>query len=1172
MSEVPGKAASPARRIYQIAKGLAADRREEYLLNACHNDERLRNDVRRLLDADSARANNVLQRAIDKLAPLVEEQWSEKDIPTAWQSIEGDAPNEHHDAPELPPHCRYTLAEKVGEGGMGVVYRARQTAPLDREVAIKVIKPGMDSHAVLRRFRTEQQALARMTHPHIASVYDSGETTRGHPYFVMEFVDGAPLDKYCHAHELSLTDRLSLMIEVCSAIDHAHQQSIVHRDLKPSNLLVSHLGDRPQVKVIDFGVAKALDQDAGERTQFTNFAHCIGTPLYMSPEQVAFDNAPIDARSDVYALGAILYLLITGQPPFTAETLYAAGFDGLRKLIRDVDPPPPSVRLRGLGGPTAKCNFVPTDPSQWAAPDNTRIREELDWIVMRALAKEPERRYASAQELGDDLGRFLRQETVLAARPSTVYRISKFAQRQRGPIIFASLLCTTLAAIGLAAWALNRDSQNSNAIVQSTTAPTVDNLVRKDGPLPTAERLPSSLDVLESANLQRLLLEMAAGDLASMSDIDLPHTGDGLFLGSPKEGDSHGNSPSLRSLLSTVSHPTPERVFQHPQRVTDAALSPDGSQVATTCGDGMLRIWQVDTGRLLHQLGPHINAAESVAYSPVENLLASGDKEGVVYLWDAETGDQIYATEEHQGGAQSIAWSPDGRLLAVGIRYEGVDILNAHDGSRYLWVDGGDDGPRYEQVQFSPTGDKLYVPAKVGRIGLQGWEVTTKELSSAIELVDIEYPPRTLSFVGRERGWLVVGDRYRFSIANRHGGHQHGTFAPGPSFARRLSVSQDGLTMAGAFAGGQVVVWQVNESAPDQPPQLDIQVVFKAHAPSEGCVTSVQLAHNDTLLTAGEDGRACLWDLNQVLPIRTRIAAHSVAMVPLANEQLLALSSKPSSEKGSSVIAGVVHTVEGSSREVFHSEIAGFTQSIPQHTAYSADALALAGSAFVELRRLGGKWQQLQRIAVTESMPSVSFGSSGKRLYVVGKRSVSIHESMDDWQTAQVIAIWDTTSNSGLHMEADQGDTLIVQHNKNGREDTTRLEEFRVSDGSRLRSWGSGHAAFAISGDNSLLALGTSDSLEIYDRGSGKLLWSQVIAKATRQLAFTDHDRILLVLQIDDQLRAWHLPTQQHIGSILSKPMVGRHSAFLFPTDSLNRLYLWCRHDDLRDRIIVVGH
>ncbi|MCA9160656.1 MAG: PD40 domain-containing protein, partial [Planctomycetales bacterium] len=551
------------------------------------------------------------------------------------------------------------------------------------------------------------------------------------------------------------------------------------------------------------------------------------------------------------------------------------------------------------------------------------------------------------------------------------YRISKFAYRQRGPIIFASLLFTTLAAVGLAAWALNREGQNTNAIVQSTTAPTVGNLVGKDGPSPTAEQLPSSRDVLELANLQRLLLEMAAGDVASMNDIDLPHTGDGLFLGSPKAGDSPGNSPSLRSLLSAVSHPTPERVFQHPQRVTDAALSPDGSQVATTCGDGMLRIWQVDTGRLLHQLGPHINAAESVAYSPAGYLLSSGDKEGVVYLWDAETGDQIYATEEHQGGAESIAWSPDGRLLAVGIRYEGVDILSAHDGSRYLWIDGGNDGPRYEQTKFSLAGDKLYVPANIGSTGIQVWDLATKELSTAIELVDIEYPPRTLNFVGRERGWLVVGDRVRFAIANRHGGQVHGSFAPGPAFARRLSVSQDGLTMVGAFEGGQVVVWQVNEAARDQPPQLDIKVVFKAHTPGAGCVTSVQFGVSGTLLTAGEDGRACLWDLNQVLPIRTRIAAHSVAMVPLADEQLLALSSEPLSETGSSVISGVVTTEEGSSREVFRTEIAGSMKSIPQNTANSADVLALSGNQFVELRRIGGNWQQLQRIAVTEPMPSV---------------------------------------------------------------------------------------------------------------------------------------------------------------------------------------------------------
>jgi serine/threonine protein kinase/tetratricopeptide (TPR) repeat protein len=345
----------------------------------------------------------------------------------------------------------YKLLEKIGEGGFGVVFMAEQQQPVRRKVALKLIKPGMDTRQVIARFEAERQALALMEHPNIARVFDAGESNSGRPYFVMELVKGIPITEFCDEVRLTTRERLELFNEVCGAVQHAHQKGIIHRDLKPSNVLVTLHGDRPVVKVIDFGVAKATGEPLTDKTLFTAFAQWIGTPVYMSPEQAALSGLDIDTRSDVYSLGVMLYELLTGTTPLTVARLRAAAFDEIRRLIREEEPERPSTRISSLGnGATQISSCRQTEPSQL----RQLLRSELDWIVLKSLEKDRARRYESPSSLARDIERFLRDEPVEACPPSASYRIQKFLRKHRSAIILASagalvLFVGSAAAIGV---------------------------------------------------------------------------------------------------------------------------------------------------------------------------------------------------------------------------------------------------------------------------------------------------------------------------------------------------------------------------------------------------------------------------------------------------------------------------------------------------------------------------------------------------------------------------------------------------------------------------------------------------------------------------------------------------------------------------------------------------
>jgi serine/threonine protein kinase len=525
---------------------------------------------------------------------------------------------------------KYRLLEEIGSGGMGSVWMAQQLEPVKRFVAVKIIRAGMDSRAVLTRFEAERQALALMDHPNIAKVFDAGAAPDGRPFFVMELVRGVPITQFCDERRLTPRRRLELFVPVCHAIQHAHQKGIIHRDIKPSNVLVALYDDNPVPKVIDFGVAKATGPALTDLTPVTTFGGVVGTVEYMSPEQAGFNNADIDTRSDVYALGVLLYELLTGSPPFSRKELEKVGLLEIFRVIREQEPPRPSTRLSTAAAlPTLSANRS-TEPRHLTA----LLRRELDWVVMKALEKNRNRRYESANGFASDVQRYLAGEPVQAVPPSAGYRLRKFLRRNRGPVLAAGLVFVALVAglvgtvLGLVEARKQEQAARSEAEdKERARGGEAEERRKADAARRTAERNAASLQI--------------ALDLADyptdprISLLRLARTARGL----PDHCRDYREFATVEILCGAQWYePLVPPITHDGALIFRGQLSPDYRTLATVGADATVRVWDALSGRWIATIRDGAEPLTQYGFSPDGRWLFTDDATGSIRVWDARTG------------------------------------------------------------------------------------------------------------------------------------------------------------------------------------------------------------------------------------------------------------------------------------------------------------------------------------------------------------------------------------------------------------------------------------------------------------------------------------------------------------------------------------------------------
>jgi len=575
---------------------------------------------------------------------------------------------------------RYKLLEKIGEGGFGVVWAAEQKKPVKRRVALKIIKLGMDTKQVVARFEAERQALALMDHPNIAKVLDAGSTDTGRPYFVMELVRGIPIIEYCDQEKLSTRERLDLFIKICHAIQHAHQKGIVHRDIKPSNILITlHDGD-PVPRVIDFGIAKATQQELTEMTLYTQHQQFIGTPAYMSPEQAEMSGLDIDTRSDIYSLGVLLYELLTGRTPFDAKELMQSGIDQMRKIIREQEPPKPSTKFATLQ--MAEQSTTATRHATDSPRLISLLRGDLDWIVMKCLEKKRTRRYDTANGLALDVNRHLSNEPVVARPPTVAYQLQKAWLRNKvvytaGCMVVASLVI----GISLSAWQTWEATKAGNAA----------EVARKNESVLRRNELALRKEAQESERVQRQQAYIADMSLAQrLLDENKLSLVDKLL----KRYDPEQSERDVRGYFWThlyrLSKGEEIHTIPHEIMVKSISLSADGTRLASNTMSGKVRLYHINdvndvvSHRLLQEYGGGYIAYGTqdgaVALSPKGHLLAA-DQQGTLKVWDAVSEELVF---EKANVVAPISFSPDSRYL-VGTTEAGLQLWDTADwGSRAL--------------------------------------------------------------------------------------------------------------------------------------------------------------------------------------------------------------------------------------------------------------------------------------------------------------------------------------------------------------------------------------------------------------------------------------------------------------------------------------------------------
>jgi len=811
--------------IFMAALGMnSLEEREQYVDDKCGDDSELRTRVEELLAAQ--------EQSDDFLIP----EWMEDD-----DILEGPGTIIGH----------YKLLEEIGEGGFGVVFMADQIEPIRRRVALKVVKPGMDSRQVVARFEAERQAVAMMDHPNIAHVYDAGTTDSGRPYFVMELVPGMPITEYCDNAKLTREERIELFIPVCEAIQHAHQKGVIHRDIKPSNILITLHDGKPVPKVIDFGTAKALHQPLTNRTMFTSYGSFVGTPQYMSPEQAEMSGLDIDTRADIYSLGVLLYELLTGTTPFEAEQLRTMAFDKMMHMIREEDPPKPSTRVSCLGERVMDVALRrKLDPKAL----RRSLQGDLDWIVMKALEKDRKRRYETASALAMDLRRHLSTEPIVARPPSKFYEFQKTVRRHKvGFAATALIIIVLFAGVVVSTW------QAHLAQVAQQQAEANEQLAITAQENEAKQREQAQKDEL-AARRRAYASDMNVAKLALDGD-NLGRARDLLESQRPQDGQIDLRGWEWRYLWQQVRSDALFPLCTHPDQISGLSVSADGKLVAIgSSHGGGVSVWDINKRHVVDVLAEDEGSVRT-AFSPTEPLLAFAGATStncMLHFWNAETGQMIGEFPLSGVGCSGLFFSPDGKTLVTGTALTGTgDItlwsvpdgeklaiipdkpehfatattpfavtedlslaaVSYSQGSRIKVIDLNDNGSIYwtapaskEEVTalaFSPDGKMLASAAGWDEKDIRLWDVDSGEEIRRLE-GHKKYVSSMVFWPDGRRLASSSGDQ-TIRIWDVKSGVCEGTLVGHQLEVFRVALFPDGKTLVSASKDGEVCVWDASE-------------------------------------------------------------------------------------------------------------------------------------------------------------------------------------------------------------------------------------------------------------------------------------------------------------------------------------------------------------------------
>lgn len=827
--------------VFVAAKRLSdPEERRAYLDEACGDDSEMRRRVEGLLAVAEGHESSPLDDVVEHLGHAADDT----SLPA-----DGDLVDiETH--PMIGP---YKLLEQLGEGGMGTVYMAQQETPVRRRVALKLIKPGMDSEDVIARFEAERQALAMMDHSNIARIFDGGLTEQGRPYFVMELVRGLPIDKYCDRGTLSVSDRLKLFIDTCHALQHAHQKGIIHRDLKPSNILVTLHDGISVVKVIDFGIAKALEHKLTDRTLFTRFAEMVGTPEYMSPEQAELSGLDVDTRSDVYSLGVLLYKLLVGVPPFDEKTLRSAGLDEMRRIIREDDPPRPSRRVSTLEAEQSStvCESRGTDPRTLSLS----MRRELDWVVMKALEKDRERRYESASALALDVKRYLDDEPVHACPPSVPYRLRKLAQRNKVAItstvlVFVALILGTVVSL----WQARQANQARRLAEQkSRQLEEQRNLARRNEAF--ARQLVYAADVRlaaqawESGDLRhyaelldrysasasasneelggfewRYLRQLGKPDVHTIADGDagfcsVRYSSDGRFLAT-------GRYDGTIQIWNMQSDRLTATLNGHVGLVRGIDFSPDNKRLVSLAYDGVIRIWDMDSFREVRSIKAFDGAhGYRVCFALDGQAVIAIAQESPAKLWDVSTGELLDAFGANGTGCWGLAVSPDGRSCVVRENHTDFRIQDLNTRQHVGWIHFPIPGESAYCMLYSPDG--AFIAAGTDEKTVRLYDACTGKLVNSFsghtdDIQDIAFHSTSTILASCDRGGVIRSWLFESTVdidGRNSSQNWPASFAGHKDRVWSLDFSPDGNRLVSASRDGTVRAW-AGRSEPQQ--ELDV--------------------------------------------------------------------------------------------------------------------------------------------------------------------------------------------------------------------------------------------------------------------------------------------------------------------------------------------------------------